>query len=131
LLIFPWNLYCLISCNTNAVYRGITHTLLLEAFTYLADELSYIWIYQNNSWVMYCLHNLFFKTLGELSTDVFQVCLNWSIKFILITLPNYISYKKCVIFKGYGESRYFYTCTKYILSDFEQHMKIDNLDIKH
>ena len=29
----------LISCNKNAVYRGITQTLLLEAFSDLADGL--------------------------------------------------------------------------------------------
>ena len=29
----------LISCNENAVYRGITQTLLLEAFSDLADGL--------------------------------------------------------------------------------------------
>jgi hypothetical protein len=32
--------------------QGYHTHLLLEAFTDLADELSYIWIYQNNSWVM-------------------------------------------------------------------------------
>jgi hypothetical protein len=30
----------LISCNKNVVYRGITQTLLLEAFSDLADGLS-------------------------------------------------------------------------------------------
>jgi hypothetical protein len=32
-------IYTLISCNKNVVYSGITQTLLLEAFSDLADEL--------------------------------------------------------------------------------------------